>query len=904
MMKYPALLLLAPALCFGAEYQTGQAARLVIGQHNFTATDSGASDTLLGGVGGVAYANNTLFIADSVRFNSTPANNRVLIYRNLSFNFPQTTDEFGAYQPIRCPACVGQANVVVGQPDFLTTTIGLSQTTLRQPTAVASDGKFLVIADTDNNRVLIWNSIPTTNGAPADIVLGQPDFKTLQVPSVTNQKSFRGPQGVWIQGTKLFVADTQNHRVLIWNSIPTSNNQPADMVLGQQNFTTAPEQDLTKPTPTAAQNNLLNPVSVTSDGTHLYVTDLGYNRVLIWNSIPTQNQQPADVVLGQPDFVSSIANNSSALCHPSGTDSSGKNTYPDHCGATLNFPRFTLSDGQRLYIADGGNDRVLVFNQIPTTNGKVPDVILGQPDEFSDVVTDTGDLFNPNFKKASPDTLRTPTALAWDGTSLYVTDPFDRRVLVFTPGYTMLPINGVVNAAARYVYATGRVTIGGTITANDTVTLTINGKDYKYTIVSGDTTDSVAKALIALINGANNGVGDPNVLARFDKGSVILLNSRLPGDAGNSVTLANTLSTNATITATLSAANLTGGAKAATIAPGTIVTLLGQFFTDGSGGSADPNANPLPTKIAGVTVYVDGIPAPLQFVSPTQINAQVPYEVSDASASSIYVRSERSDGSVIISQAVAIPIVPQSPGIFALDGTDPRPGIVMHGSSYASVSVSVDGTIKGNDTVTITIEDRAYTYTVLSTDSLANVRDALIKLINANAEEKLVASPGGVFTRVILQSKVAGPDGNGITVAVSTSSGASVILTPSHGSTCCANVEGSLVTADNPAAPGETITVYATGLGRVSGPDAAVQNQITGYRYYGPALNDTGNSVSSLAGRKTANVLSAGLMVGMIGVYAVKLELASDLTSDPLTQLTIAQDIYTSNIVTFPLVAP
>ena len=40
----------------------------------------------------------------------------------------------------------------------------------------------------------------------------------------------------------------------------------------------------------AAANNMLTPVSVTSDGTHLFVTDLGYNRVLIWNNIPTTNQ--------------------------------------------------------------------------------------------------------------------------------------------------------------------------------------------------------------------------------------------------------------------------------------------------------------------------------------------------------------------------------------------------------------------------------------------------------------------------------------------------------------------------------------------------------------------------------------------------------------------------------------
>ena len=116
-------------------------------------------------------------------------------------------------------------------------------------------------------------------------------------------RAFKGPQGVWIQAGKLFVADTGNDRVLIWNSIPTSNFQPANVVLGQPNFTTFGQPDLTKTTLEATATSLLTPVSVTSDGQRLYVTDLGNSRVLIWNTIPTRNQEPADVVLGQATMI-------------------------------------------------------------------------------------------------------------------------------------------------------------------------------------------------------------------------------------------------------------------------------------------------------------------------------------------------------------------------------------------------------------------------------------------------------------------------------------------------------------------------------------------------------------------------------------------------------------------------
>jgi len=63
-------------------------------------------------------------------------------------------------------------------------------------------------------------------------------------------------------------------------------------------------------------------------------------------------------------------------------------------------------------------------------------------------------------------------------------------------------------------------------------------------------------------------------------------------------------------------------------------------------------------------------------------------------------------------------------------------------------------------------------------------------------------------------------------------------------------------------------------------------------------------SVSSLAGAKTANVLLASPLPGSVGVFQVQLELNSDLPTDPLTQLTIAQFFYVSNIVTFPVKKP
>lgn len=900
MMKYFALLFVAAGIARSADFSTGQAARLVIGQPTFTAQEAGASDRLLGAASGLAYANDTLFVVDSNRVGSSPQNNRVLIFPNISTNLPAPTSELPKDSEIRCQVCTGVASVAVGQPDFTKTDIALTQSGFRQPTAVASDGKILAVADTDNNRVLIWNSIPFLSGTPADLVVGQNDFKTatanLGTGNTPNNKGLRGPQGVWLQNGKLYVADTQNHRVLIWNRVPTANGQPADIVLGQPNFNTFIEPDLTKAVVDARATTLLNPVSVTSDGTRLYVTDLGHNRVLIWNTIPTQNQAPADVVVGQPSLGDgttnvAVANNSSQLCASNGTDATDSTIllYPARCAATLDFPRFALSDGKRLFIADGGNNRVLVFSDVPTTSGQRADIILGQPGEFESV--DSTDLLI-----SSSDSLRTPMSLAWDGTNLFVGDTFNRRVMVFTVGETTVNRTSVRNAASQEIFALGSVAVSGAIKESDVGTVTIQSVDYKYTILKDDTITKVVNGLVAAINA---GAGDPLVLARanpnFDS---VILTARNPGEGGNSITLAVTLSTSAQIVLTASGATLSGGQDAAKIAPGTLINITGDNFTTKTENA--PDGPVLPKTLGGVQVYIDGLRAPLLYVSPTLIRAQMPFEISDASSVSVYVRSTDDAGKVQITTAVGAPIIPQNPGIFAVDGSDPRAAIAVHGSSYATGVVSVDGSATAGDIATVTIEDRSYSYTVVDADTLFIIRDKLIEQINQ--DERVTAFPAGSFTRIRLKAKVPGPAGEGIAYGASVN-GASVILSPLSPTLCCSNKEGAPVTEANPAVPGETINVYATGLGLIKSDDGTAVGE-SGIKYTGPLVNEPNFPVDSLAGGKTANVLFAGLKQGAVGIYEVQLQLNSDLPTNPQTQLTIAQDIYISNIVTIPIFNP
>jgi len=322
---------------------------------------------------------------------------------------------------------------------------------LNHPMGVATDGVRLFVADTCNNRVLIWNSMPTTNYASADIVVGQPDF-TSSV-SRCGRNGLNWPVSVAVAGSKLFVADTGNNRILIWNTIPTTNFAPADVVVGWRDFETCqgpPPPDI----PPAEGNRILLswPWGVWSDGTRLYVADTRVGRVLIWNSIPTENGAPADLVLGKPDFD-----------HGSNPDDYDPLKYPEF----MVTPRGIRSDGNRLIINDH-NGWLRIWNTIPTTNGTPCDFITQYSNSETEPgfdgnrilvaqghgiliwnsITDFMDnkppniiLGNPSFPGVSRDKMMSLRSITTDGQHIIVAERYGSRVLIWnsipTENYTL-----------------------------------------------------------------------------------------------------------------------------------------------------------------------------------------------------------------------------------------------------------------------------------------------------------------------------------------------------------------------------------------------------------------------------------------------------------------------------------
>lgn len=302
------------------------------------------------------------------------------------------------------------ADFALGQNDLASAGTGSGSGQLAGPQTVkAADGK-LFVTDTDNNRVLIWNNLPDEDGAAAEVVVGQVGFG-FGAPS-TAANRLNGPQSCIVVDGKLIVADTGNNRILIWNSIPIAGGADADLVLGQDEFdrNTANDHDqdgLEDTNPSARTLN--SPTDVWSDGNRLIIADRGNNRVLIWASFPTEDFAPAIAVLGQASMTTATAGTSAA---------------------ELDTPTALACNGQKLYIADRNNHRVLGWNDLPSANFAEADLVLGQSD-FTHGAPNDDDQNGTADGQPSARTFRLPSGIELAGSRLLVSDTGNNRFLLF-----------------------------------------------------------------------------------------------------------------------------------------------------------------------------------------------------------------------------------------------------------------------------------------------------------------------------------------------------------------------------------------------------------------------------------------------------------------------------------------
>ena len=78
--------------------------------------------------------------------------------------------------------------------------------------------------------------------------------------------------------------------------------------------------------------------------------------------------------------------------------------------------------------------------------------------------------------------------------------------------------------------------------------------------------------MVSVINSSNSKAGDPNVIAIAAPNDTLALQAKVDGAAGNSITLAATLTTGTAESVIVSDDELTGG-NSATLAPGSLVVI-------------------------------------------------------------------------------------------------------------------------------------------------------------------------------------------------------------------------------------------------------------------------------------------------------------------------------------------
>jgi sugar lactone lactonase YvrE len=268
------------------------------------------------------------------------------------------------------------------------------------------------------------------NFASADLVLGRSNFTDDSAPlDPPTAASLNVPDDAAVDPAtrKVYVADSQNHRVLRYSSAAALiNGAPAEAVFGQANFTSSAVNQ----GGAAAANTLSTPTGVFADPAgRLWIVDSGNNRVLMFKNAATLGSNtPADLVLGQPDFT---------------TDTDGLTS-----SKMDNPARCVLDKTNRLWVCDANNNRVLRFDNAPLIgNGAQAGGVLGQPD------------FTTGTSGTTQTTMKTPDSVTVDSAGrLWVADTFNHRVLRFDNAIALAngaPASGVLGQTGFNTNTTG-----------------------------------------------------------------------------------------------------------------------------------------------------------------------------------------------------------------------------------------------------------------------------------------------------------------------------------------------------------------------------------------------------------------------------------------------------------------
>ncbi len=422
----------------------------VIGQSTFTGATSGNTQTGLNSPNGLALdlVSNTLYVAE--------------LNGNKIKTFDVSTSTLATSTP---------AINLLGQTAYASTTATSTQWGLDGPRSLAlnpTTGE-LFVGENNGNRVKVFDVASISDGENATNLLGQYTSMTGTTPLYTssglnmspNELGLDSPEDAVIDGNnhRLFIADYSNNRIIV-HQLDEDNeliDYVADYVLGQSDFRSSSSGN--------SASKMNGPIGLAFDpnADRLFVSEENTARVKVFDVAEITNGEDAINVLGQVDFTgSSFDTSTSTFNGPYGMDYDadrdflfvadrynervlvfdvvditngeeainviGQEVFNDYDGCPTNETRLCSprdvefdSVSNRLFVADSGEDRVLVFDVAEITNGEAAVNVIGKTSfaDYSYVNTD--------------ENIDDPWGIAFDETSqrLFVAEGYNSRVKVF-----------------------------------------------------------------------------------------------------------------------------------------------------------------------------------------------------------------------------------------------------------------------------------------------------------------------------------------------------------------------------------------------------------------------------------------------------------------------------------------
>lgn len=554
---------------------------------------------LIGQSSGIFTVNNNLFVVDG-------SLNRILRFDPYDTWAAESTE-----QP--SPA----AKAVFGQPDLLSPQIDIatrqplpqkeaSASTYLSPTSAVVAGSDLYLADTGNHRVLVI-PVPGT-GTPvlgsATNVYGQAAFNLNAVNLVEGRELYTFAGQIFTAGNtalyspsggvavdqrsdppRLYISDTYNHRILAFKDArKVKPGDFADYVIGQVDLShtqlNAPTNDRNQPT----DSGLFVPVGIAVDaGGSVWVADSGNGRVLRFPkpdfNVPQKSIPHANLILGQSSYnLSTLVATRTTMASPVG---------------------ITFSVDGHLLVSDRSLNRVLLFRK-PSggdfTNGMQATIVVGQAD------------FSSSAASRADNRMNTPMHMAVDTDDrLYLCDTGNRRVLIYnhvvTAGNDLSPAISIVNGLA----------IADQLSDPQGIWVSDKTGEIWVTDPAANRVLRYPKFDLLFVNP----LADTKIDSYFPLAVTL--------DAFGNLLIADGFNRIAFHYPTLDKVVNAGSFLIRPLSPGLIASLFpvtGAKFGDNTEAY---KGYPTPRELADIQVTINDKPVPLYYVSPTQINFQVPY---------------------------------------------------------------------------------------------------------------------------------------------------------------------------------------------------------------------------------------------------------------------------------------